>query len=574
MANILEIILRATGGDQVSRETAKVKNSTEELTTIFKHLGQVLTVGALVKGFQTLIKAYMDQELAVTRLNGALRSQGKFSEEISASFIKQASNLQELTTFADEAILSGQAFALAMGLEADAVKKVTPLVLDFASAMNIDLQTAFRIVGQSASGETSLLRRYGLIVDESKLKSDGFNAVLEVMQTNFGGLAEEIARSGVGPVKQFQNTISDLSETLGENLLPALITIITLLKEWLPTLSRVAIGISGVVAETTNGIVELIRIIPAALTSNYKEIIKIMSEHGKKSTDTWSLMAESILKIEEMAAKDRTKVTEKEEKDKLKVRVKNSKEWQKRIEETQEAEVEAREKSIKEDAKQLIDVYNFRRQLRELDLYEVISALEKESLQAGTTAEKRKIIDIALMTFRSELRLQEVVEVAQMEEEISGIFARGAGNWASTWEAFGNFVRERVLKILADEIVRVTGIAEALTIVLKGITGILGGGFGVLGRLLGFQHGGMVPGPLGQPTLAMVHGGEQVLTQRQQASRGGLISGRGTPNITIQINGNFVEADDTKWDRLIRRRLKPALQRELRRTGESFIGRT
>ena len=52
---------------------------------------------------------------------------------------------------------------------------------------------------------------------------------------------------------------------------------------------------------------------------------------------------------------------------------------------------------------------------------------------------------------------------------------------------------------------------------IEKIGGFLGGGFGQVGGkvggFLGFQEGGIVPGPAGQPRLAMVHGGEMVLPQ-------------------------------------------------------------
>ena len=51
---------------------------------------------------------------------------------------------------------------------------------------------------------------------------------------------------------------------------------------------------------------------------------------------------------------------------------------------------------------------------------------------------------------------------------------------------------------------------------------------GKLGSLA-FAEGGMVPGPVGAPQVAVVHGGEQVLTPRQQRISGG--SGHGHPII-------------------------------------------
>ncbi len=51
-------------------------------------------------------------------------------------------------------------------------------------------------------------------------------------------------------------------------------------------------------------------------------------------------------------------------------------------------------------------------------------------------------------------------------------------------------------------------------------SGQMGGIAGGIGKLLGFQQGGVVPGPIGQPRLAMVHGGE-VITPPDEPAAGG-----------------------------------------------------
>lgn len=57
--------------------------------------------------------------------------------------------------------------------------------------------------------------------------------------------------------------------------------------------------------------------------------------------------------------------------------------------------------------------------------------------------------------------------------------------------------------------------------------------------LTGFATGGMVPGAMGAPMLAMVHGGEQVLTPAQQRSGGGGGSSVQTP-IYISLGGQII----------------------------------
>jgi len=70
------------------------------------------------------------------------------------------------------------------------------------------------------------------------------------------------------------------------------------------------------------------------------------------------------------------------------------------------------------------------------------------------------------------------------------------------------------------------------------ISGGMGGGgiFGAIGSFLGFQTGGVVPGPVGAPQPAIVHGGEEVLTPSQR-KRGGM---NGTANITVELDGEVL----------------------------------
>lgn len=73
-----------------------------------------------------------------------------------------------------------------------------------------------------------------------------------------------------------------------------------------------------------------------------------------------------------------------------------------------------------------------------------------------------------------------------------------------------------------------------------------GGGMGFSDALsiFGFAKGGWVPGPVDAPQIAVVHGGERVLTRAQQADFGG--------GVTINLNGVTV-GNDYDVDRLVDR---------------------
>jgi len=84
------------------------------------------------------------------------------------------------------------------------------------------------------------------------------------------------------------------------------------------------------------------------------------------------------------------------------------------------------------------------------------------------------------------------------------------------------------------------------------IFGVAGGGeiLGSIGALMGFQTGGEVPGPVGQPRLAVVHGKERVQTPQG----GGGKPSTGGQGMTMVVNfsrgvGSMTNADERKITR-------------------------
>ena len=74
---------------------------------------------------------------------------------------------------------------------------------------------------------------------------------------------------------------------------------------------------------------------------------------------------------------------------------------------------------------------------------------------------------------------------------------------------------------------------------------------------LNFAGGGVVPGPMGMPVPAIVHGGEEVLTPAQR-------SGISSPSINVYVTGNNIASDydiDRIGERMVDRiRLRTGLK--------------
>lgn len=548
MPNVLEILIRGKGGDQASREMKKVSSSAQATSKIFTSLGALLTVGLFAKGIQSSIRAYAVQEKAVTKLNAALRSQNDFTEANSKALRDQASALQRVTTFGDEATISAQALLLSYGLTKNQVLATIPAILDLAAATGKDLRIATDAVGRAIGGQLPLLKTFGVVVDENAFKTEGMRAILKQLEDQFGGTAKAIAESGIGPMEQFGNLMGDVQEDIGRNVIPVLNAMI-----------KTYLGLSEILNKNMN----IIRDTKTLLADEnltieeHNKLMKLWEEGDHKGLEAFKLRVEKRLAGNKEIIDSEVKVAMTLE-DKIKKAIELEKE---RLEAFKE-----REEIAKEEVDGLVKEYEFRRELRELDLEDVIAHLEKELVEVSGSEEKKELLAKKLDEYKRSLRVQEAVEIEGMNDRITQLFVDGTKDWSSAWESFRNFVVEFILRDIASELVKTIGLGKALRTVLGG--GLPGLGFlGAIG-MLGLQHGGTVPGPIGQPRAAIVHGGEK---WTPPGRAGNEMVGKGA-TLIVNINGTFIEGDETKMSRLFRQSIFPEFQRFLRKTGEQFSG--
>ena len=95
------------------------------------------------------------------------------------------------------------------------MERALQAVLDLSVGLGGDLQTSALLVGKAFAGETGELKRYGIVIDQAKLKTEGASAVLDAIQEKFGGQALAEIETYQGRIKQLGNTWGDLKEVLG-----------------------------------------------------------------------------------------------------------------------------------------------------------------------------------------------------------------------------------------------------------------------------------------------------------------------------------------------------------------------
>lgn len=113
------------------------------------------------------------------------------------------------------------------------------------------------------------------------------------------------------------------------------------------------------------------------------------------------------------------------------------------------------------------------------------------------------------------------------------------GDWKTAWEELKSIALAplealkafigTIIDVVQELIDKINGIPKPSMPSIPG-SGIIGG---AIGKLPGFATGGIVPGPVGAPMLAVVHGGEEVRTPGQQRAGGG-------GNIVINVYGSVI----------------------------------
>jgi hypothetical protein len=183
------------------------------------------------------ISAWKKQEKSINALNQSLIKQGIFTQKLSKQYQDLALALQMETTFADESIIQAQSslqnFIGAQEISQDLMRSI----LDFSAGMNVDLNTAVRLVGQSVSSSTNALSRYGIEIDTNASKQEKMKQIMEALTEKHGGQAKAQAK-GLGSLKQLWNVVGGLFEMFGRAMAPAIVFFANQLKNGIVALQN------------------------------------------------------------------------------------------------------------------------------------------------------------------------------------------------------------------------------------------------------------------------------------------------------------------------------------------------
>lgn len=255
----LSIIVRAKNEasrvlEQVNKDAKSVGHT---VATGFKNAvpsSAALAAGVAAAGAATVafgvssFRAYAEAEQAAAQLEAVIKSTGGAAGLTSQELMKQATALQGVTKFSDEAVMATQSMLLTFTqIKGGVVKDATKTALDMAQALGMEGSQAAMQLGKALNDPISgltKLTRVGVTFSAEQEKqvkamveagdvAGAQGVILGELQKEFGGSAEAAGSTFAGQLEILKNTFGDLQEGIGQMIAGALAPLASKFSEWM-----------------------------------------------------------------------------------------------------------------------------------------------------------------------------------------------------------------------------------------------------------------------------------------------------------------------------------------------------
>tara|TARA_R100001224_G_scaffold44566_1_gene25718 strand:- start:8515 stop:10341 length:1827 start_codon:yes stop_codon:yes gene_type:complete len=232
-------------GADIGEFTSKMRKASTSFKKMGKNIQKAgktmsMSLTATLTAFAAAsVKAFDTQAQAEAKLSRSLNGNVKAFRRLK----KEAQALQKVTLFGDEETMAAQAMLTSMGLEEEAVRRLTPLIQDMATTKNMDLRAAADLVSKSVGSSTNALTRYGVEITGAVGSSERLESAVKGLSRQFEGQAQSAALAGAGGLKQLSNNFGDLMEKIGEKLMPILNGLVKMLDSMITSWNNLDEGI-------------------------------------------------------------------------------------------------------------------------------------------------------------------------------------------------------------------------------------------------------------------------------------------------------------------------------------------
>lgn len=227
------------------------KTTGDTLSSLAKKVTGVVAAYAgfsQAKAFMTdCVTGVFELERANTRLETLMMNVSGTTKAQVDEIIKYGDALELVTTIEGDATVAGASQLATFQLQSSAIKQLIPSLQNLAVGtygVNVSqeqmIQTS-NLVGKVMQGQVGALSRVGVSFTDAQAnilktgtEAEKTAALIEVLDQNFGGLAESMANTPEGKIRQLQNAWGTVKDTVGYAVLPAITSVVTFLASKIP----------------------------------------------------------------------------------------------------------------------------------------------------------------------------------------------------------------------------------------------------------------------------------------------------------------------------------------------------
>lgn len=213
------------GLDKADKETRsfsdKLSGALKTGALAFAALGAAAGAAAVTIGVQA-VKAAIEDEKAQLTLAKTLENTTKATKDQIKSvedYIKKTSLAKGVT---DDQLRPSLDRLVRSTQDITKAQKLQQLALDISAGTGKDLATVTEALGKAYDGNLGALKRIGVPLDESIIKSKDFNKAQEALAKTFKGQSDVAANSFAGRMERVKIAIDEAKESIGAALLPIL----------------------------------------------------------------------------------------------------------------------------------------------------------------------------------------------------------------------------------------------------------------------------------------------------------------------------------------------------------------
>jgi hypothetical protein len=196
------------------------KKSNKVLSDFGKRLVAVFSVTAVTAFAKASVRAFLEEEKAITRLNVALENAGEgFNTLRAEEFI---SSLQRSARVLDSELRPALITLTNAGVKFEQSQKLLNLALDVSTGTGRDLQSVVQGLARSFNGNNTALQRLNLGLTKAQLKVATFDDITTLLSLKFEGQASAAANTYAGRIQGLTIAVDEAQELIGKSLVTAI----------------------------------------------------------------------------------------------------------------------------------------------------------------------------------------------------------------------------------------------------------------------------------------------------------------------------------------------------------------